>query len=234
MYGIHFRPLFLEQKYIEVAFGSKLTFKNTGHGGGILHSHKQTYPGGSRQQQVTLYHHRDENNFFVIRKPHGYVAKKQGGEEGKEEPLEMVKNGAIFRLVHPSTGRNLHSHKIRAPITTDQWEVSGYGNPDEGDENDEWMLEIVSQGPSSQMDGTLRSLTTRFLLRHRVTGCLLTAEAKKTLPSWGFNQVEVYCDQRNQTSNAHSIWNIEQHLNDKRNVQSLHAFPTAFFYISRS
>lgn len=179
---------------------------------------------------MTLYHHRDENNHFEIQKPHGYVPTEEEGEEGKEEPIEIVKDGAIIRLLHPSTGRNLHSHRIRAHVTTDQWEVSGYGNPNEGDENDEWVLEILSQGPPHPMDGTLRSLTTRFLLRHQVIGCLLTAESKKTLPPWGFAQVEVYCDQRNQTSNPHSIWNVEEHWNDKRNARSRAPVTTAFFF----
>ncbi|KAF9090549.1 Protein O-mannosyltransferase 2 [Mortierella sp. AM989] len=191
---------------LEVAFGSKVTIKNTGYGGGLLHSHIQTYPEGSGQQQVTCYHHKDSNNDWIIKRAHG-------GSLDFDE-IQTLRDGDIVRLVHEGTKRNLHSHRIKAPVTSGQWEVSAYGGDDTPDMNDEWTLEVVEEQSSLPQNGILRSLSTTFRLRHRMLGCLLTAE-NVNLPQWGFRQIEVFCDQRNRTTSPHSIWNVEQHWNDK-------------------
>ncbi|KAG0053551.1 Protein O-mannosyltransferase 2 [Gryganskiella cystojenkinii] len=191
---------------LEVAYGSKVSIKNTGYGGGLLHSHIQTYPEGSGQQQVTCYHHKDANNHWIFNKTTGLTL--------DPDTVQFIKDGDIVRLKHDQTNRNLHSHRTKAPVTTSEFEVSGYGTEGEGDVNDEWIVEIVEEQSSHPKDGTLRSLTTSFRLRHRMVGCLLTAE-NVNLPQWGFRQIEVTCDQRNRTKSAFSTWNIEQHWNDK-------------------
>jgi len=189
----------------EVAFGSKVTIKNTGYGGGLLHSHVQTYPEGSGQQQVTCYHHKDSNNEWNIQKLVGVA---------EPEDIQSVKHGDVVRLVHDQTKRNLHSHSIKAPVTNSQWEVSAYGNNETQDPNDAWIVEVVSEQSSHPKNGVLRSLTTNFRLRHRQLGCLLSAE-NVNLPQWGFRQIEVTCDHRNKTNSPFSTWNVEQHWNDK-------------------
>ncbi|KAF9195111.1 Protein O-mannosyltransferase 2 [Haplosporangium sp. Z 11] len=191
---------------LEVAFGSMVSIKNTGYGGGLLHSHVQTFPEGSGQQQVTCYHHKDSNNHWLIRRPQS--------DSQSYDDIQIVRDGDVVRLVHEQTKRNLHSHRVNAPVTSSQWEVSGYGGEDVGDVNDEWIIEIVKEQSSHPQNGILRSLTTSFRLRHRILDCLLTAE-NVNLPQWGFRQVEVTCDKRNRTTSAHSIWNVEQHWNDK-------------------
>ncbi|KAF9979690.1 Protein O-mannosyltransferase 2 [Mortierella antarctica] len=191
---------------LEVAFGSKVSVKNTGYGGGLLHSHVQTYPEGSNQQQVTCYHHKDSNNHWIV--------KRIQSQSQDYESVQTVRDGDVIRLVHEQTKRNLHSHRIKAPVTSAQWEVSGYGNEQVGDINDEWIVEVVDEHSSHPKNGILRSLTTSFRLRHNVLGCLLTAE-NVNLPQWGFRQIEVTCDQRNRTASSHSIWNVEQHWNEK-------------------
>ncbi|KAL1921001.1 uncharacterized protein VTP21DRAFT_11636 [Calcarisporiella thermophila] len=194
---------------LELAYGSKFTLKNSGYGGGLLHSHVQTFPSGSKQQQVTCYHYKDNNNEWILRKPRN--AANEVVPESEE--VEYVRNGDIVRLMHGPTGRNLHSHPIKAPVTTSQWEVSCYGNETIGDSNDHWKVEIVDD-MYDKSKTHVRSLTTRIRLRHVNLGCLLTAN-NVVLPQWGFKQIEVYCDKRNRLDDPHAMWNVEQHWNDK-------------------
>lgn len=59
MYACLDFPTVSSLSLLEVAIGSRVTIKNMGFGGGLLHSHGQSYPTGSQQQQVTCYHYRD-------------------------------------------------------------------------------------------------------------------------------------------------------------------------------
>ncbi|KNC98481.1 uncharacterized protein SPPG_06181 [Spizellomyces punctatus DAOM BR117] len=196
-----------DQNPLELAYGSKVTLKNNGHGGGLLHSHVQRYPTGSEQQQVTCYHHKDSNNDWIITKPWGEEKQSGFGDE-----IEFVKDGDLIRLVHAQTGRNLHSHSVKAPVTTSQNEVSCYGNSTLGDANDLWKVEKVDDMVDRQSP-RIRSLTTRFRLRHNLQGCLLRSHAV-SLPQWGFKQAEVVCQKNGDPNNRNHMWNIEQHWND--------------------
>ncbi|KAF0397933.1 glycosyltransferase family 39 protein [Gigaspora margarita] len=195
---------------IDLAYGSKFTLKNMGYGGGLLHSHVQTYPSGSKQQQVTCYHHRDSNNEWFIKKMR--EENEENEEENNSTDVEFVKHNDIVRLVHSSTCRNLHSHHVNAPVTKSQYEVSCYGNEQLGDQNDYWIIEVVDD----LLENTprIRVMTTRLRFRHKTLGCYLRA-ANAVLPQWGFKQVEVTCDKNNNPSDSHTYWNLEHHWNDK-------------------
>ena len=66
-----------------------------GWGGGLLHSHVQTYPVGSEQQQVTCYHYKDENNEWNI------MPRWDEAPYDAEGPLRFLKDGdAITILSH--------------------------------------------------------------------------------------------------------------------------------------
>lgn len=196
----------------EVAIGSRVTFKNMGYGGGLLHSHVQTYPVGSNQQQVTCYHYKDENNEWVILPPWG-----PNQDYDNQAPIKFLSHGDVIRLRHQPTLRNLHSHNIPAPITKLAYEVSCYGNDTIGDIHDHWRVEIVddtTQHQKSEGEMRVHSLTTRLRLRHEVLGCYLRA-ANAVLPQWGFKQIEVSCEKENNPKDDYTFWNVESHWNDR-------------------
>ncbi|TPX33342.1 dolichyl-phosphate-mannose---protein mannosyltransferase [Synchytrium microbalum] len=199
-----------DENPLEIAFGSRISLKNNGHGGGLLHSHVQRYPTGSEQQQVTCYHHKDANNEWYVTKPWGVEIP---GEKYDGEP-EFLEDGAIIRLVHAQTTRNLHSHSAhKAPVTTSEYEVSCYGNSTLGDKNDHWKVEIVTDVlvPETKR---VRSLTTQMRFRHVMTGCLLRSH-NVILPQWGFKQAEVLCQKEGEDLSPFNIWNVEKHINSR-------------------
>ncbi|KDE06245.1 hypothetical protein MVLG_03404 [Microbotryum lychnidis-dioicae p1A1 Lamole] len=212
------------QNPLEATFGSKITLKNMGFGGGLLHSHVQTYPVGSQQQQVTCYHYKDENNEFVI------TPTWEDPPLDEHEPLRYLKNGDVIRLVHVATGRNLHSHPFVAPVSKLNNEVSCYGNATVGDVNDYWIIEVVDdlmQGAKNKVT-RVHSLSTRLRIKHQNTGCYLRA-ANAILPQWGFKQVEVSCDKANNQRDEHTYWNIESHWNDRLPAGDQKLYRSPFF-----
>ncbi|KLJ13519.1 dolichyl-phosphate-mannose-protein mannosyltransferase [Blastomyces silverae] len=192
---------------LEIALGSKVTLKNMGYGGGLLHSHVQTYPEGSTQQQVTCYHHKDTNNDWFI------YPNRQEPTFDPNDPLKYVADKDVIRIIHAQTGRNLHSHAVSAPVTKSHNEVSCYGNTTVGDEKDHWRVEVVSDVASKDRS-KIRTLTTSFRLRHAVLGCYLRA-GTVNLPQWGFKQIETTCIKENNPRDTYTHWNVESHVNER-------------------
>lgn len=192
---------------LEIAYGSRATIKNMGYGGGLLHSHVQTYPEGSQQQQITCYHHKDANNDWFF-----YPNRYEPDYDEEAEP-RFIGDGSVVRFIHTQTGRNLHSHEIAAPVTKADKEVSCYGNMTVGDEKDHWKIEVV-RDVASRDRSRIRTLTTAFRLKHEALGCYLRA-GNTNLPQWGFKQIEVTCTKDNNPRDAYTHWNVEAHTNEK-------------------
>ena len=198
---------------VELAYGSRISLKNNGYAGGLLHSHVQAFPHGSKQQQVTCYHYRDTNNEFIIRKTREDSPYVEGEDEfAEDKPIEFLKHGDVVRLVHKETGRNLHSHPVAAPVSKADYEISAYGNETVGDSNDYWVLEIVDDLRHSNLSA-VRTLTSRIRFRHKNLKCVLRSH-NVVLPEWGFKQSEVVCDRRDRKDD-NNLWNVEQHWNDR-------------------
>ncbi|KAF7914479.1 uncharacterized protein EAF01_000885 [Botrytis porri] len=207
---------------LEIAYGSRATIKNMGYGGGLLHSHIQTYPEGSNQQQITCYHHKDANNEWW------FYPNRSQPEFDPEAPLRYVADGDVLRFVHSQTGRNLHSHDVSAPITKADKEVSCYGNTTVGDDKDHWTMEVVKD-VSSNDRSKIRTLTTAFRLKHTSLGCYLRA-GNVNLPQWGFKQIEVTCTKDNNPKDVYTHWNVEAHWNDKLPAADAGAYKSPFIH----
>lgn len=181
-----------------------------GWGGGLLHSHVQTYPVGSNQQQVTCYHYKDENNEWNI------LPKWKEPAYNPHEPIKLLADGDVIRLQHAPTTRNLHSHSVPAPVSKLNNEVSCYGNDTIGDVHDHWRVEIVDDIKKGGKDHvkTVQSLTTRMRFRHQILGCYLRAD-NSVLPQWGFKQLEVSCQKDVSPDDIYTFWNVESHWNDR-------------------
>jgi dolichyl-phosphate-mannose-protein mannosyltransferase len=135
----------------------------------------------------------------------------------ENDSLKLVIPNTRVKLRHVVTGKHLHSHDVRPPVSDVdfQQEVSGYGMPGfKGDMNDDWIVEI-DEGDSSDRESwkRLRTLRTHFKLRHALTGCYLFSHKVK-LPEWGFEQQEVTCNKN--AVRANSLWVIETNTNPLR------------------
>lgn len=188
---------------------SVITLKNQGLTGGLLHSHVQTFPEGSKQQQVTTYGHKDSNNNWVFQRSRGETPYDTSNNNTE---IEYVLDGMKIRVMHPQTGRNLHTHDIPAPVTKGHHEVACYGNMTIGDLKDNWFVEIVEQ-QSDEDKLRLHPLTTSFRLKNEVMNCYLGVTGV-SLPQWGFRQGEVACFKNPFKKDKRTWWNIENNRNE--------------------
>lgn len=165
-----------------VGYGSEVTIRHVQTRGGYLHSHNHFYPTGSKQQQITLYPHLDSNNLWRIEPYNRSVP----------DHFEPIRNNDKVRLVHVNTGRRLHSHDEKPPVSERDWqkEASCYGfDGFTGDANDDFVVEFVPHKSENTSDN-LRAIQTVFRLKHAMTSHYLFSSEVK-LPSWGFEQQEV-------------------------------------------
>lgn len=205
----------MEDTFADVAFGSEVTIRHVNTQGGYLHSHAHDYPTGSKQQQITLYPHRDSNNNWKI--VNGTEDTFGEGLTIDTAPLKFLQSGTIIRLQHTTTGKRMHSHDYRPPVSEVDFqnEVSGYGSFDfPGDANDNWVVEVergAREDPESSK--RVRTLRTHFRLRHQLQGCYLFSHKVK-LPDWGWEQQEVTCNKN--AKKANSLWYVESAIHPKR------------------
>jgi len=97
-----------------------------------LHSHAIAWGSGSGQQSVTCTGaNNDQGSLWLI--------KDASNAQTVCELGQAVKCGTNVRLEHIQTGKNLHSHLFKAPLSGNQ-EVSGFGDGGNGDTGDNWTI----------------------------------------------------------------------------------------------
>lgn len=169
----------------QVGLGSNITLKHLNTNGGYLHSHDHYYPAGSKQQQITLYPHLDINNNWIV--------EAYNQSMHPTDTFVPLVDGIKIRLRHLVTGRRLHSHDEKPPVSERDWqkEASCYGfDGFEGDPNDDFIVELVSSKSKNSTSKEIRAIESIFRLRHAMTGNYLFSTEVK-LPEWGFSQQEV-------------------------------------------
>ena len=123
-----------------------------------LHSHEIAYGSGSGQQSVTGFPDSDDAGSL-------WTVKVDGCRQG-----DKVASGAALRFFHVSTGKWLHSHNHRSPLSQQQ-EVSAYGSAQQSDKGDVWRVESKSGAAYWERDSPV-------LLVHVETGAALSSSTK--------------------------------------------------------
>eukprot|EP00127_Corallochytrium_limacisporum_P005648 Clim_evm27s210 gene=Clim_evmTU27s210 len=206
-----------------LAYGSKISLKNFRPGGSLLHSHPHNYPEGfgAPQQQVTAYSFKDSNNHWYVKSDD----QKATWSEHLDAPEpKYVKDKDVIRLEHAPTKLNLHSHNMAAPITSGHHQVTCYGPNGNGDVNDLWRIEVVSDGGP---DGEIVVPDTQLRLVHVTTGYALFSHNEK-LPKWGYEQQEVTATP--ETKHPNTVWNVEFHEHPKLKPSTGYSGSVSFLY----
>lgn len=81
-------------------------------------------------------------------------------------PGAVMSCDSVVRFTHLVTGKNLHSHNFRSPLTQEQ-EVSAFGEDGKGDGGDDWKV-VCTKGSNWSTD-------TPFYLQHVATGKWLSS-----------------------------------------------------------
>lgn len=152
----------------------------------------------SNGQQVTGYHHSDDNNDWIV------YPMRNTTFNYLEEKIQVM-NGDIIRLMHKKTNKFLISHDVASPLTKSLQEVAGFEINDEKDEryeNSLWKVSLVKGRPE------ILTKASQFQLFHLRTQCFLN-NLQKSLPKWGFQQLEINSGKLNGES---TIWFVENVL----------------------
>jgi dolichyl-phosphate-mannose--protein O-mannosyl transferase len=148
----------IEMDPTQITCNSSLKFTHV-QTGFHLTSSEINWGSGSGQQSVTATSTPgDSTSLWMIAEPDQKDICTAG--------TAMVCN-SVIRLTHLLTGKNLHSHEFKSPLTGQQ-EVSAFGTDGQGDGGDDWRV-VCASGKQEWVSGV------PFHLQHVPTGRYLSA-----------------------------------------------------------
>lgn len=136
-----------EPKFVTCQSAIKLSHKQSKMKYVLSSNTDQNYGSGSGQQVVTFSPQKtDHKTLWLVRESHDSTPCEAG------TPIQC---GSTIRLTHNDSNRNLHSHQVRASLTS-QYEVSGFGSDGEGDHGDNWRVHCMDHRGKWQQKKTIR------------------------------------------------------------------------------
>lgn len=134
----------------------KLRHKTSGkylYSGGFL------YPqaGSSRQQAVGASGNLDQTAEWFVKESHGTL--------GAPDLNNRFYDQNVIRLEHVSSTKNLHSHQgLQYSPIQGHHEVTCFGSLGEGDGNDDWQIQVVSEADPKAIEVRLKHVPTGWML----------------------------------------------------------------------
>jgi len=128
-----------DENYVTCGSAVKLTHMESG-GTHYLSSAQHKINSGSNQQLVTASPDRSgSESLWLVTSAHGGPPCTAGS---------TIPYGSKFRLTHLDTGKNLHSHLYRSPLSNNQ-EVTGFGDNGGGDQGDNFTVNPAKKSSSN-------------------------------------------------------------------------------------
>lgn len=126
--------------YVTCGSAVKIESADVGY---YLNSEEKNLGAGSGQQIVTFLKDAGSKNTLWWIRPGHTGADMEYPPEASCKLAEPVKCGSMIRLTHVDTARNLHSHNVKSPLSSQQ-EVTAFGQGDgKGDNGDDWIVECT-------------------------------------------------------------------------------------------
>lgn len=140
-----------------------------------------------------------------------WVIKPAHGTSEADTTRSNVNSGDKVRLEHQVTRKNLHSHpqaNFKSPITRQQ-ETTAYGSFGTGNDDDNWIIELL--------EGSKLEQGAKVILRHVSTGLVLHSHGDQAHKEYTDGEQEVTCLQR---GDDNDVWQISEiNISPERAVQ---------------